>query len=406
MTFTNRVSLWLTFISALISLSIASLLYVQTPNMRYYLLMVITTGIVSSVTFVLSKQLLKPLEKLIQETQNLAKEASRLKENASETNDSLNKMNQLELLSHTFSQLVGEVSYYSHQLQQLNEAYQRFVPQEFLSQLGQDNITQVRLGDQVQKVMTVLFCDIRSYSTITENLTPEQSFRFINEYLRRISPILRKHNGFVDKFIGDAIMAIFPNKADDAIAAAIDVFKELEIFNLERRRAGEIVIEVAMGIHTGDITLGTVGEENRMDGTVISDAVNIAARLEVMAKKLDSNLLISETCYQHTIDKSVFISRYMGRVKVKNKQRSIGIYEILDGLPENKKQQRIESKQDFEQAITTFYAGKQPQALGLFKEIIQRHGADQVINIYVRRCLREKSQIGASLYHQTTTPLT
>ncbi|MCZ0904476.1 response regulator, partial [Microcoleus sp. HI-ES] len=108
-------------------------------------------------------------------------------------------------------------------LAKINAAYGRFVPHDFLRFLGHESIVDVRLGDQIQKEMTVLFSDIRSFTTISEAMTPQENFNFINSYLSRVSPVIRAHQGFIDKYIGDAIMALFPESADDAVRAAVEM---------------------------------------------------------------------------------------------------------------------------------------------------------------------------------------
>lgn len=294
----------------------------------------------------------------------------------------------LNPLERFISDMEQETRNAAFELKCTNQAYQRFVPKEFIELLGEDKITDVQLGTQIEKEMTVMFCDIRSFTTMSESMTPEENFNFINGYLQRISPILRSHGGFVDKYIGDSIMAIFPGQAVDAVRAALAMLLELENYNNERSSRGEQSISIAIGIHTGKLMLGTVGEKNRMDGTVISDTVNVAARLEGMAKKLDASIIISDNTYRYLQDTKSFNIRHMGRVKVKGKYQSIAIYEILDGLPEKKRMARIRSKDQFEMAIRHYYAGENKQAIDQFKSLLELHGADAVTAIYLRQCVK------------------
>ena len=108
------------------------------------------------------------------------------------------------------------------------------MPHDFLRFLGKGSIIEVKLGDQVQKEMTVLFSDIRSFTTLSEYMTPEENFKFLNSYLNRIGPEIRSHNGFIDKYIGDAIMALFPERPDDAVRAAVAMREKLREYNDER----------------------------------------------------------------------------------------------------------------------------------------------------------------------------
>jgi class 3 adenylate cyclase len=131
--------------------------------------------------------------------------------------------------------------------------------------------------------MSILFSDIRSFTTLSESMMPDENFAFINAYLERMGPVIRDHNGFIDKYIGDAIMALFKN-ADDALRAGLAMLDTLDQFNAGRRAAGQQPIAIGIGINTGSLMLGTIGERHRMDGTVISDAVNLAARVESLTK--------------------------------------------------------------------------------------------------------------------------
>ena len=123
-------------------------------------------------------------------------------------------------------------------LAKLNAAYGRFVPHDFINLLERPSIIEVKLGDNQEKDMTVLFADIRDFTALSEQMTPAENFAFINSYLGRVSPAIRENNGFIDKYIGDAVMALFPTSPSDAVRAAIDMQKELNIYNEEREKNG------------------------------------------------------------------------------------------------------------------------------------------------------------------------
>ena len=208
----------------------------------------------------------------------------------------------------------------------------RFLPREFLNLLDKTSILDIQLGDQVEKEMTVLFSDIRDFTSLSEKMTPQDNFNFINAYLSRMEPIIHEHHGFIDKYIGDAIMALFPNCADDAVQAALLMLKTLADYNLTRGRPGRPCFNIGIGIHTGKLMLGTVGGQNRMDGTVISDAVNLASRIEGMTKKYGANLLISEGTYSRLNDKAKYAIRPLDRVKAKGKTEAVMIYAVSEGF--------------------------------------------------------------------------
>ena len=165
------------------------------------------------------------------------------------------------------------------ELAKISDSYARFVPRQFLEQLGKERIIDVALGDQVQREMTVLFSDIRNFTLMSEGMNPAETFSFVNQYLGAMEPAISGHSGVIDKYVGDAVMALFPHRADDAVQGALEMIRRLDTWNLERATRGEPAVKIGIGLHTGSLMLGTVGARDRMDTTVISDAVNLASRV-------------------------------------------------------------------------------------------------------------------------------
>lgn len=213
-------------------------------------------------------------------------------------------------------------------LLELNSSFQRFVPKEFLQQLGRDSIMNVDLGDQVEGEMTVLFADIRQFTKMSENLTPQQNFEFINGFLREMTPIIRSCSGFIDKFVGDAIMALFPICPDDAIKAAQLMVKAA--LNMKVPEAIQYLapIKIGIGMHTGRVMLGTIGDKYRMDVTVISDAVNLASRLEAVTKDFDCLITMSAETLQKCRYPERIDSSKLGSIRVKGKEREVTVYRV------------------------------------------------------------------------------
>ncbi|MEM7179942.1 MAG: adenylate/guanylate cyclase domain-containing protein [Spirochaetota bacterium] len=233
------------------------------------------------------------------------------------------------LLSIRFSSAFHSVEILSDHLSRTNEAYSRFVPQEFLSYLEKNSILDVELGDQIQKEMTVLFCDIRSFTSLSESLSPRENFDFLNSYLKRMAPIVSRNNGFIDKFIGDAIMALFPNNPEDAIQAAIEMQKSLLSYNSQRQNYGYRPISIGIGIHTGQLMLGIVGAEKRMESTVISDAVNLASRIEGLNKKYNSKIICSQETFDKLSKPEKYQYKHLKEVTVQGKQQNVRVVEII-----------------------------------------------------------------------------
>jgi predicted ATPase/class 3 adenylate cyclase/tRNA A-37 threonylcarbamoyl transferase component Bud32 len=267
----------------------------------------------------------------------------------------------------------------------LTNAYSRFVPREILQFLGKESITEVKLGDQIQQEMTVMFSDIRAFTSLSERMTPQDNFDFINAYLGRVSPIIRKYRGFIDKYIGDAIMALFPASAEDAVQAAIEMQQEVALFNTERRQKPYPPIRIGIGLHTGNVMLGTVGEQERMEGTVISDTVNLASRLEGLTKLYGAAIIVSERtlfCVDHP-DRYNF--GFMDQVKVKGKKDPVSVFEILDGHTEEVRELKLKTRADFEQGIFYYHNREFHLAMEAFNRVLAIDPEDKAAQLYLQR---------------------
>ncbi|XZN99104.1 MAG: protein kinase domain-containing protein [Microcoleus sp.] len=285
------------------------------------------------------------------------------------------------------SKLYTEVRESEKMLAQLNKAYERFVPSQFLQFLDKSSIIDVQLGDQVQLEMSVLFSDIRDFTTLSESMTPEDNFRFINSYLSRMEPVINQNNGFIDKYIGDAIMALFSGDANNAVNAGIAMLNRLFEYNQNRvQQSGYAPIQIGIGINTGSLMLGTVGGPNRMDGTVISDAVNLASRVEGLTKNYGVSLLITQETYSRLENPSKYAIRSLDTVKVKGKSEAVTVYEVFDCDRPEIKDGKLATLELFAEALAIYSEGKFAEAGRLFAECWHQNQGDGVAKIYWERC--------------------
>ncbi|MEM7180376.1 MAG: response regulator, partial [Spirochaetota bacterium] len=268
-------------------------------------------------------------------------------------------------------------------LSKTSGAYEKFVPQEFIRLLNKENIIDIKLGDYSEKIMSVLFCDIRSFTTLSESMNPKDNFNFINSYLKRMSPIIQEYQGFIDKYIGDAIMALFPETADDAVKAGIHMQQKLSEYNEHRKQSGYQIIEIGIGINTGKLMLGTIGGLNRMEGTVISDAVNLASRVESMTKKYACSVLISETTYQSLQDISEYHIRPIDKVIVKGKTKSVWIYEVFDSDAQDLLQAKLATQKVFGEAVHAYVDKEYEKAQKLFQQIASESPQDRATQYFL-----------------------
>jgi len=274
---------------------------------------------------------------------------------------------------------------FTHELFQLNQSFSRFVPHQFLQLLGKKSLVDVQLGDQVQQEMSVLFADIRDFSTLSATMNPQETFKFINAYLSRLEPVIIENHGFIDKYIGDGIMALFGGSADDAVKAGIAMLQYLANYNQNRLKSGYVPIQIGIGINTGSLMLGTVGGENRMAGTVISDDVNLAARLEGLTKYYGVSLLISQQtlgCLQNPTD---YCIRFIERTTVKGKSKPVAVFEVFDGDELEIKEAKLATKSVFEEGLFLYHQQVFRKAEQCFHDVLRINPKDKVAQIYWRR---------------------
>lgn len=266
------------------------------------------------------------------------------------------------LLTKRNTQLKENLTAHEMRLRAVSETEKKFVPAESLRLLGKADLGDLKPGDWKRVQLSILFADIRGFTTLSESMTPEENFRFINSYLSRMGPVIRQHGGFIDKFIGDGIMALFPRRAEDALRAAIAMQKSIQIYNRHRARCGYVPIRIGIGIHFGDTIIGTVGENQRLDITVISDAVNVASRLESLSKRYGAAILTSGGFLSQVPRRKTYDVRHVDRVRLKGKNQAVDIYEILNALPKDEHSIKLRNRIAVEKALKLLLAGQAEDA--------------------------------------------
>lgn len=287
-------------------------------------------------------------------------------------------------LSYSFNLMAQTIDEYAKHLEALLMAYGRFVPHSFLDLLQKDSIIDLQLGDHVQQEMTVLFADIRSFTTLSESMTPKENFDFVNAFLHRVGPVIRTHGGVIDKYIGDAVMALFPNSADQAVAAAIDMQHKVAEYNHYRVERGWQPISIGIGLHTGNLILGTVGESERMNSTVIADAVNLASRLESATKYYGAGIIISEQTLAKLEHIETLKTRFLDKVQVKGKQQMVSIHQIIDITDSINSWQTTELNA-WQNAIQYYFNREFSKALIIFQQLLQYYPMDKTVQLYIER---------------------
>ncbi|SDL50590.1 tetratricopeptide repeat protein [Kriegella aquimaris] len=267
----------------------------------------------------------------------------------------------------------------------IHKATSKFVPTQFIKSIGRETITDIVLGDHVEKEVTVLFSDIRGYTHLAESMTPKQTFKFVNSFVGKMGPLIQNNRGFVNQYLGDAIMALFPNKAEHALKAAIEMQKAVQGYNSHRISEGNEPISIGIGLHTGPLVMGIIGDSNRNDPAIISDTVNTASRMEGVTKHFGAKIIISEDSLSTVSNKKSFRLRYLGKVQVKGRHKVIGIYECFDADEIKSVELKTKTLKDFKKGLDFFFAKEFPRASAAFDKVLSKNPNDSVAKYFVTK---------------------
>ena len=279
-----------------------------------------------------------------------------------------------------------------------NSTFHKFVPKQFVHHFTKEGKHKLVLGQADEDDVAILFCDIRGFTSLSENMSPQELMNFLNSYFLRMSEPIHRHRGFIDKFIGDAIMSLFDHpggkakdKADDALLAALDLRKTIAIYNQHRANSGYPPVDIGIGIHYGPVILGTIGSHVRMDTTVIGDSVNIAYRLETLTPIYGCDIIVSSQLLECT-SMAPTTYRLLDWVRVKGKKNPVEIYEVMTHFaPE-----QVAIKQQTSPLIQAGLAARKQQnwakATSCFKSAQAIDPNDKVIQHHINQCNKLRTQ--------------
>lgn len=270
---------------------------------------------------------------------------------------------------------------HNEQLKILNSSFMRFVPFQFIHSIGKQSIVDVKVGDMVEQQVSVLFSDIRSYTGMSENMTPTENFHFVNSYVQKMGPIIERNYGFIDQYMGDGIMAIFQENTMHALQAAIEMQIEIQKLNLSEYPS----LRVGIGIHTGPIIMGIIGDKTRAAPATISDTVNVASRVESLTKLYGANILATSSTILKIKDPEKFHLRFLGSVRVKGKQKQTGIYECFDGDSTAVIQQKEKTMDLFQKGLDHLRMKEISKAKRIFNQIVIQNPEDRVSKYFLEK---------------------
>lgn len=314
-------------------------------------------------------------------------------------------LGQASLLSSLFSKAFKENSEMKsilqikvNELNDMNTTLSKFVPKDFLNELGKNNITEFELGDAMEGDFTILFSDMRSFSTLAEGMTPTELIAFINTYLSTVVPLIHKYNGFVITYLGDAIMAAFPHRPSDALRSALGIMEALNGLNQKRFQEKQHEIKIGIGINSGTSMIGIIGDKGRMEPTIMSDVVNLAARMESLTKQYGMNIVFSNATYERLtkVEKEEFKYRVVDEVRVVGKKNSVSLLELYKNGWNDYTDLKIKYQEKYEYAYNLYKKGDIKESYLIFKYLFNRNPVDKACFVLLQRCekLLEKDNNG------------
>lgn len=275
--------------------------------------------------------------------------------------------------------------------------FQKYVPATLVRQLIEEG-EEAKLGGS-RKEMSVFFSDIENFTTMSEDMQPEALALHLSEYFEVLSTLIASHDGTVDKYIGDAVMAFWgaplpnPHHAVDACRAALLCQNELSVLNQKWLGQGKPVMLTRIGLCTGSCVVGNIGSTQRMNYTVLGDTVNMASRLEGVNKVYHTNILIADSTYLAVKDH--FVCRLVDVVAVKGKTHGMKVYELM-AEKNAASPQLLAFSEAFDHAVALYWQQQWDEALLLFQALEAQYEKDYVLTLYLEHCRQYQRQAPSS----------
>jgi len=290
--------------------------------------------------------------------------------------------------AHLYQKGLKEVQDREEAIRKIHDASQKFVPSEFIKSLGKAKITEVFLGDLAEREVTVVFVDIRGFTTLSEGMSPTDNFLFVNAFNNRMGPVIRKNRGFIMQYLGDGFMALFPAGSQDAMNASVEMHKVLQEYNRERAERNRLPVKIGVGMQSGKLIMGITGDNERLDAAIISDTVNTAARIEGLSKHYGTSILLTKECRDTLSSPEAFDFRYLGRVQLKGKTRPIDLYECINGDESDLQNHKLTNLGTFDQAMELYFNKEFAMAAVTFQQIVKLNPEDQPAKLFLNRSAR------------------
>ncbi|WP_432666855.1 HAMP domain-containing protein [Wukongibacter baidiensis] len=339
-----------------------SIIRILTITLAVVFAIILTTSII-----------LKPLQKLTKNVKEVA-------DGNLDIQVKVHSKDEIEDLSDTFNIMTSNIKKHISNIQVLSKSYYRFVPQEILQLLNKESVDEIELGEHKRFNMCILSAGIEDFYQISKKTSTEDSFQFINEYLEIVGPIIRKNKGVIEKYLDKGVIAIFPKSSKHAIKAAKEIIKEVNKYNLSKKSKLPLA-DIRIAIHKGPVLVGIIGEERRLQSSLVSDHANLVGVIRDKASALWSNIIVTEEVI-NDIKKVNFSYRKLGKISIANGRDIVQLYDIYDADKEEQKKLKEETKSLFEKSIEEYAMGKFYDARSGFVKILEKNIEDNASRVY------------------------
>ena len=355
--------------------TLRQVLNVTPSNNINYVWAILLTIVYLILLFLTFSYACKPIKKI-------EKAVSRLSDGEIKDEIQIGGNKQFEGIEHGLNKINDVYKEKENLIKKTNLEYEKYVPKQFLKFLGKNSILELELGNQVQKEVTTMFCDIRNSTATSSTLSLEDNFNYINSYLKVVSPLVRKHGGFVDKYLGDGILAVFM-KAENAMECAVQIVKAIEQKN--KSSVATPSMDVGISLNTGEVVFGVVGEEERKSPTIISDTVNLASKMENINKFFHTKIIFSKRTLNSLRNEYPLSYRFIGTLTLEDKDY-LSMFECLDSYDKRTREKLESVKVTFEQGVRYYNLGKYHNAKENFQLVLKRAREDKVAYMYYNKC--------------------
>ncbi len=327
-------------------------------------------------TFIIAKSLHLPLSEMRTATDQIAKQNY-------DVNIRVLTGDEFGVLGDTINSMARELK----EKEFIKDTFGKIVDPGVRDHLLKGNIS---LGGDI-KTATVMFSDIIGFTEISEKLKPEEVVDLLNQYFTVVSIIIKKNRGFVNKFIGDSVMAVFnlplptPDHAFQSVLSALEIIEAEKQLSTAFELKG-ISLNSGYGIHTGELLAGNIGSNDRMEYTVIGDNVNIASRLQSLTRYYETPLIISSETKSLMGDDSRLLTRFIDCIRVKGRSKPITIYQVLDPFGEKHIDNVSKSASYFDDMRALYTEGRFEDAMRILEKLIDNYPDDGVLSVYYKRC--------------------